>query len=223
MANRLTQQCWWFDLRGVNAYLVADGDALTLIDTGNPWDAKTLRKEVAATGYAMREIDRVLLTHYDMDHVGTLGRLVDLDAPIYIGEGDAPFLRGEQRPRWRNRKAALQRLASPVLKEVPEVELVADGDELGSFTAYHTPGHTPGHVAYVSETLSTAFLGDLVVERHGRLEPSPYLLSYDDVEVERSIKALAHRAPQFDVAAMGHGVPFLKDGAKRLDRLAATL
>ncbi|WP_338729678.1 MBL fold metallo-hydrolase [Haladaptatus sp. DJG-WS-42] len=223
MVNRLGTIGWWFDLRGVNAYLVEDGDALTLIDAGHPWDVNALRREVEATGHTVRDVDRVLLTHYDVDHVGTLARLTELSAPIYIGTGDAPYLQGDERPTWRNRKAALQRLAGAVVKPVSTVERVESGEEIGSFTAYHTPGHTPGHVAYVSEELSVCFLGDLVIERNGRLEPSPYMLSYDDVAVERSIKALAAHDVDFEIAAMGHGVPFVTKGAARLDRLAATL
>ncbi|MFD1585672.1 MBL fold metallo-hydrolase [Halorientalis brevis] len=224
MVSALGDDVWWYDLRGVNAYLVDDGGTLTLVDAGNPWDGRTLMLGIEDAGYALQDLDRILLTHYDFDHVGALGRLPGLDATVYVGQGDAPFVTGERTPPLRNHKGLLQRVLGPVLKapELP-VETVADGDEIGSFTAYHTPGHTPGHVVYVSEALSVAFLGDLVVESNGALQTSPWLLSYDADEVEESIRELVGQMPRVEIVGMGHGVPFRHGGSERLDVLAKAL
>ena len=34
MVTELLDDVWWFDLRGVNAYLVEDDETLTLVDAG---------------------------------------------------------------------------------------------------------------------------------------------------------------------------------------------
>ncbi|WP_136717245.1 MBL fold metallo-hydrolase [Halorientalis salina] len=224
MVTALGDGLWWYDLFGVNAYLVDDGGTLTLVDAGNPWDSRSLVLGIEEAGHAPEDLDRVLLTHYDFDHVGTLGRLPGLDATVYVGEADAPLVSGEKRPPVTNHKGLLQTVLGPVLKPpgLP-VETVEDGDEIGSFTAYHTPGHTPGHVAYVSDSLDAAFLGDLVVESGGDLRPSPWLMSYDTDDVAASIQDLADRAPSFEIAGMGHGVPFRTGGSVRLERLARSL
>jgi glyoxylase-like metal-dependent hydrolase (beta-lactamase superfamily II) len=223
MITELGDGVWWYDLRGVNAYLVDDGGTLTLVDTGNPWDGRTLILGIEAAGYSLQDIDRVLLTHFDFDHVGGLRGLHGLDATIYVGQDDAPFLTGHRNPPLGNHKGLLQRVLDPLVKAPnAPVETVCAGDEIGSFTAYHTPGHTPGHVVYVSEECSAAFLGDLVIERDGRLQASPWLMSYDTGRVEESVHELADRALNFEVAGMGHGTPFRQDGSEQLAELAAT-
>lgn len=165
-----------------------------------------------------------MLTHFDFDHVGGLPAFDGVDVTIYVGERDAPLVTGERDPPLGNHKGGFQHLVSSFL-DAPDSPVVtlADGDTVGSFTAYETPGHTPGHVSYVSERHSLALLGDMVREDGGRFEPSPWLLSYDADEAERSIRTFCERAPDFEVAVPGHGVPFENSGSDRLDRLAATL
>ncbi|WP_435176031.1 MBL fold metallo-hydrolase [Halorussus sp. AFM4] len=211
---------WWLDLGGVNAYLADDHGDLVLVDAGTPRDAGDVRDAVRETGHRVADVDRVLVTHYDLDHVGALSKL-DLDAPVYVGRADAEVLVGRRKPDWRNRKGLLQRV-SDLFVSAPDLPIrpVEDGDRIGSFTAYHTPGHSPGHTVYVAEDPSVAFLGDLVRESDGRLEPSPWAMSYDTDEVGRSLRRLVREAPDFEVAAMGHGTPIMRHGSDRLREAA---
>lgn len=221
MATELTPDLWRLHLRGVNAYLV-DDDAVTLVDAGTPWDTATIRTELAEAGVAVRDIDRVLLTHYDLDHVGTLASLAPtLEATVYGGRFDLELLTGRRAPPWRNRKGALQRAAG-LLLDRPSLECKAlpDGVSIGSFTAFHTPGHTPGHIAYVSEALEVALLGDLVQVSNGELEASGWLVSYDLPSVRESIARLAAEAPAFEIACAGHGEPLLTNGDDALETVA---
>ena len=216
MVTPLADDVWWYDLRGTNAYLVDDG-ALTLVDTGMRFHASALVGGLRDAGFELRDLDRILLTHYDMDHVGGLSAFDGVDLTIYVGATDAPFVTGERKAPLSNHKGLIQRLGRPLLSPPDNpVEPLEDGDTVGSFTVYDTPGHTPGHVSYVSEPLSAAFLGDVVVERGGRLHPSVWLLNYDTEAVNRGIRSLVERAPEFDIAAMGHGVPFKRGGSERL-------
>jgi glyoxylase-like metal-dependent hydrolase (beta-lactamase superfamily II) len=212
------------DCRWVNAYLVEDHGTLTLVDAGMPGCAETIRKVVREEGYAVGDLDRVLLTHYDVDHVGGLAKLTPaLDADLVVGREDAAMLTGDRLPPWTNHKGLLQRVSRPMVS-TPELPIVQVEHEapVGSFVAYHTPGHTPGHVVYVSERLDVAFLGDLVHESDGELVPSKWRVSYDTGEVRASIKSLATQAPFFEYACPGHGDP-LGDGYGRLARLAERL
>jgi len=224
MATEIADGVWRFGLRGVSAYLVFD-DVPTLVDAGTPWDEDAIRDGLDDAGVEASEIGRVLLTHYDLDHVGTLAALApDLDAPVYAYGFDAQLLRGARSPPLRNHKGLIQRLGG-LVTDLPDLDVggVRDGGEVGSFTAYHTPGHTPGHVAYVSEELGVALLGDLVSESDGELNESGWIISYDTAEVAASVRSLAERAPAFDVACVGHGDPLTSDGDGALRRLAATL
>ncbi len=189
-----------------------------------PWDGNELIAGLSDAGYELRDLDRILVTHFDFDHVGGLTAFDGLDVTIYVGERDAPLVTGERAPPLGNQKGAFQRFLSPFL-DAPDNDVVSlnDGDTVGSFTVYHTPGHTPGHVCYVSEERSLGLLGDLVRESSGRFEPSPWLVSYDTDAVARSIRDFVERAPGFEIAVPGHGVPFEEGGSAKLSELAATL
>jgi len=195
---------------------------LTLVDAGTPSDAGTIVRAIGEAGFSIGDIERVLVTHYDVDHVGGLSGLVDrgLDATVYVGSPDADYVAGRATIPVEGARSALSRLAG-VLVRPPNlrVEAVADGDAIGSFTVYHTPGHTEGHVAYVGEALSVGFVGDLVRESESRLEPSPSHVSVDADAVHESIHDLADRAPAVEVLGPGHGVPFLRNGSVRLAEL----
>jgi len=217
MPEELVSGCWWFDLGGVNAYMIEDGDDVVLVDAGMPWGVDDLRAEIRATGHDLDDITRVFVTHYDIDHVGGLAKL-SLDVPIHIGAKDADFLLGRRGPPLSNRKGLLQRLTGWLLRAPEGVDPIADGDEVGSFTAYDTPGHTPGHVAFVSRERGVAFLGDLVRESDGDLTPSPWALSYDMGDVRASIRYLLRDGPPFDVACVGHGRPLVTGGHDALAR-----
>jgi glyoxylase-like metal-dependent hydrolase (beta-lactamase superfamily II) len=224
MLTELRDGVWCYECKGVNAYLVADGDGITVVDAGTPFDAARAEGAVDAAGYDLSAVNRVLVTHYDFDHVGSVAKL-SVDAPVYVGHEDADLLTGQGRPPLTGAKPLLQLALGPLVPDVPtdRVRRVEDGDEMGGFTAYHTPGHTPGHVAYVHEEREAAFLGDLVVERDGRLRPSPWFISYDTDAVERSVGDLAERAPPFEALGMGHGTPFERGGGQRLSELADSL
>jgi len=221
MATELLDGVWWFDLRGVNAYLVEDDETVTLIDAGTPVSRRPLARELRDLGHSFADVDRVLVTHYDVDHVGALGRI---DAPVYAGAIEAPLVAGDRTPNWRTWKGFSQRLAAPFCPTpAGPIRSVGDGDTIGSFTVHHTPGHTPGHVAYVSEALSVAFVGDLVRESDGHLVPSPWLVSDNVGQVRSSIEELASELPAVEALAMGHGIPFNRAGHDRLLKLADKL
>jgi len=201
-----------------NVYVVDDGET-TLVDAGWPGDESTVRDGLRTAGVEPGDVDRVLLTHYDADHVGTLARLTpELDAPVYVHEREAQYVAGDRLPPWtaRNGLEALHRLYYRRL-DLPDLPIrtVTDGDDIGGFRACHTPGHTPGHVTYVHEDLSVAFLGDLVYGLGDGLRATGRLTSYDAGRVENSVRSLCRRASDFQYACPGHG-PSLTDGSDRL-------
>jgi glyoxylase-like metal-dependent hydrolase (beta-lactamase superfamily II) len=126
--HRPGDDVWWEDLRGVAAFLVDDAGALILVDAGNPWDGRNLARGLERLGRAVGDVERVPFTHYDFDHLGSLGRLSDLDATVYVGEADAPLVAGLERPPWTDRKGLFQFALSACLTppDLP-VETVANG------------------------------------------------------------------------------------------------
>jgi len=66
-----------FPVGPINCYL-AEGDGLTLIDTGpkDPPTLEALRKELSARGFAFKDIRRVIVTHAHVDHFGLAAQIV---------------------------------------------------------------------------------------------------------------------------------------------------
>jgi glyoxylase-like metal-dependent hydrolase (beta-lactamase superfamily II) len=226
MVTRLAAGVWWLDFQGVNAYLVEDGTGVTLVDAGMPWQGPRLVRDVRTAVGGLDAIDRVLITHFDFDHVGGLDRLGSTGATLYVGVADEPYLSGRERPDWRNRKGAFQRAADLLgPRSAPDlpIEAVEDGTDVGGFRVYSTPGHTPGHTCFVHEEHSAAFLGDLVLERGGSYEPPPWFLNHDHARAGRSVVEFVDRAPEFEAACQGHGTPFVTDGSDRLAACAGSL
>lgn len=219
MAQKLAEGIWWLDLGHVNAYLVED-DVVTLVDAGMPWHADEIRQGIADAGFDVEAVQRVLVTHYDLDHVGALDSL-DGPSAIFVGERDADLVAKRQSPPLLNHKTVVQRV-SDLLRRKPSVPItpVADGDEIGSFTPIHTPGHTDGHTAYVSAELGVAFVGDLVMSDGAGLSPSPWYLSRRPDAVADSIATLAEEMAAVDIVAPGHGDPLVDGGYGAIAELA---
>ncbi|WP_323191428.1 MBL fold metallo-hydrolase [Halostella sp. PRR32] len=224
MTVQLPDGLWQLDCQTrdkPNAYVVDDGE-ITLVDAGWPGDEVTVRDGLSDAGFEPSDIDRVLLTHYDADHVGTLSKLTPaLDAPVYVHRLEVSYVAGDRLPPWTARCGleALHRLyyRRLTLPDLP-IRAVEDGDTIGGFRAYHAPGHTPGHVVYVHEELSASFLGDLAYGLGDSLRPSGRITSYDHKQVEESIQSLSDRTGSFEYACPGHGPP-LRDGHHRLSSL----
>ena len=237
MVRRLGRGVWFLELGfhpplDSNAYLVDESvldcpsDDVVLVDTGLWRNSPDITAELKGVGYPPGEIDRVLLTHYDPDHVGGLDRLVPaFDGPVAVGRADLDMLSGRTQPPWHHHKGLFHRV-SRRLFPLPDLRLepVDDRARIGGFTAYHTPGHNPGHVVYHHGAASTAFLGDLVWGDDRLDLTTPFRGdSYDIAKLRRSVVALAGRIPDFEIAAMGHGEPLLRGGNEALRALAQRL
>lgn len=224
MSEELAAGVWRIDCGRVAVYVIEDGDDVVLVDAGTPWDETPIREGVADAGYALGDVDRVLVTHYDVDHVGALAALApDLDATVYASRRDGELLLGDRTPSPRNLKALLARVLWTRVVAVPDlpVEFVADGDTVGSFDVFETPGHTRGHLAFVSEDLAVGVLGDLVRGADdGGVEQMPWLFDADRRRATASIRAFAAVTPEFDVPCVGHGPSPATDGSDALQRLA---
>jgi glyoxylase-like metal-dependent hydrolase (beta-lactamase superfamily II) len=207
---------------GATAYLVEDGD-LTLVDAGMPINAPRIRTEIADADHAIREIDRVLITHYDLDHLGGLARLTpELDAPVYMGRRDLGLLHGGYDPPICHHKGLFHRAVRAVYSPPDSLtyRAVVNRERIGGFEAFHTPGHNPGHTVYAHGALDAAFLGDLVWGDDGGLTIPIWFDSYDMEEIRESVRWFAAESPPFEVACVAHGEPVLEGGDEALQTLA---
>jgi glyoxylase-like metal-dependent hydrolase (beta-lactamase superfamily II) len=143
----------------LNTILVNTGGKLVLIDAGGGVDGKfqktagALPANLAAAGYALGDIDLILLTHAHSDH---LWGISDHNNAALLFPS-AEFVASETEVKFWN-SPELTANVSPVLKpEVsranlrlagPRLRLIKAGAEVApGVTTIDTAGHTPGHMS----------------------------------------------------------------------------
>ncbi|HEY0614436.1 MAG TPA: MBL fold metallo-hydrolase [Candidatus Elarobacter sp.] len=224
-------------MRYINGYLLEDGDGLTLIDCG--WKAPDVRaaleEGLALAGYAIRDLRRLLITHFHFDHYGLAGTLVEAGVPeLGMHARDWSFLEKRKERRGEDDRivdAWLERNGLPVVPDDDEdspydrfdyvrpTRLVEDGERIGRLRAMWTPGHSPGHLCFVDTISGRTFTGDHVLDpvtphvgmwhESGRDAMGEYVASL------RAVGAL-----ETSGALPAHGEAF-PDLARRVDELLA--
>jgi len=155
----------------VNAFLIAGEDGLALVDSGLPKRKDTILGTVAGIARQPADLKHILITHYHVDHVGSLADLKEAsDAKSYVHPADSPVVRGDEPQPGPNRSSLLGKLVGPLVERLaPEAAAAAvdveiqDGEELpiaGGIKVLHTPGHTPGHLAFLLPASKVLFVGD---------------------------------------------------------------
>jgi glyoxylase-like metal-dependent hydrolase (beta-lactamase superfamily II) len=169
----------------VNCYLI-DDDPLTLVDTG-PNSGKALdclERELAAHGHRIEDLERIVITHQHLDHMGLLDVLarrsgaevvaLDLLAPV-LEEFGAEAERDDELAEALMLRHGITRDVVTALRAVSRsfrgwggaatvTRRLADGEELAfagrTLRALHRPGHSPSDTVFYDEADGTLLAGD---------------------------------------------------------------
>lgn len=126
-----------------------------VVDPGG--DVARIREAIAAEGV---KVERILITHGHIDHVGGAADLAaELGVPVEgPHEADRPLIE-------RVAEQAVQ-FGVPDVKPVTPDRWLVEGDTVDiagkDFEVLHCPGHAPGHVVFVDRESRFAIVGDVL-------------------------------------------------------------
>lgn len=197
-----------------NPYILVDADGLTLIDTGLPRSSSKILACVASLGKSAHDVKRILITHSDLDHVGSLAILHKLTgARTYASQVEAAAISTGRASRQIKRSGfSFRRLMfsvlGPFMKTAPYQvdDILADGQTLpvlGGLRVVDTAGHTPGHLSFFAPASGVLFCGDSMVTDENGIHGSRPGLTWDDAKARESEKKQA--ALGAHVVCPGHG------------------
>jgi len=232
MAKEVLPGVYQIGMGYVNAFLIAGDDGLTLVDSGLPKKKDPILSAVAGAGRQPADLKHILITHHHIDHMGSLGDLMEATgAKSCVHPLDSPIVRGDRPQPGPNPASLLGKFAGPLLARfgpapttAPVDIEVADGEELaiaGGIRALHTPGHTPGHLAFLlARDGGVLFAGDAAANVI-RLGMPIGMFTADREQAKESVRKLA--ALEFEVACFGHGRVLKGEANLKFRRLAEKL
>ena len=161
-----------------NMYIIEDDDGLTLVDAGLPAHMELLQNGLERIGGDITDIEVVILTHVDPDHIGLAEPLRKEGIPIWVHEdGYERALEGIDKPPIRTfilflRPAfvrffhALMQDGAGDVEPIAGVNTFTDGQVLdvpGQPEVIHTPGHRIGHCSFWMPDSRYLFAGDALL------------------------------------------------------------
>ena len=219
----------------VHAFLLDDGEDLTLIDTLFDTDAGRILDRISALGKSVGDLKHIILTHAHRSHLGGLAVLKDLSgATVYSHAWEADIIAGERvaqpispipmRPLevyWRvyylQLGAALGRGKHPPCLVDATLE---DGDKIGPVEVLHTPGHSPGHLAFWWPERKVLIAGDAIAT-YPVFAPGWPVFTLNPTQHRASLERMAGLDPE--VLAVGHGDPITGGATIRLRSLVESM
>lgn len=210
------------------AYLWADAEGTTLIDTGEPGSMPMIADALREIDLDLPAVDRIVLTHFHDDHVGAAADVVARSgAEVIAHRNDVPVIQGEASgppPNLSEFEKELHAQVAAGLQPAPPVRVdrpVGGGDVLefaGGAHVIPTPGHTNGSIALHLPTHGVILTGDIAAEHAGEVMLGVFNL--DTTEAAASFRRLADL--DVDVACFGHGEP-VTDASHRFRQVAEKL
>lgn len=215
----------------VRAFLIDEGDGLTLIDALLDKSGKLVLAELKALGRQPGEIKRIILTHAHQSHFGGLAALkAATGARIYSHDWEAPIIEGKKKvqipptttliPQKPYKVYPLQIgfvLGLGVPPPCAVDQNLKDGDHVGPLTVMHAPGHTPGSLAFYWPEKRALIAGDIV-----STWPEPALgwpqITLDNKQNRDSVGKLCDMV-NAEVLCVGHGQPVISGASQYMREL----
>lgn len=202
---KVTDEVYALDsTRGNYSYLI-NGEETILVDTGRPGQGKGILKDLNVLGVKPEDIKHILITHHDVDHIGSLAFLQKATgAKVWASKEDIPYIYGEKS------RPGIKKLVSVIMRmEKPEnITPYSEDQRIGAIEVIPTPGHTPGHVSLLYKDI--LLVGDLFKTSKGKIAPMSSFMNWDDTVLAESINKINDY--EFKWVCPAHGQPLKING-----------
>lgn len=218
---RINENVYLFEkIRGANSYLyISDDNDVSIIDTGMPGNAEKILSQILKIGISMEKIKYIILTHSDIDHMGSVADLKNITgAKVAIHENEAPYLLGEKN---KKRKGIIGLIFGILFKFIKNQNIAPDiilkeGDFIGGLRVVSSPGHTVGSISLYNAG-TVLFSGDAIItDRHSNIKGFNTIATADLFEAAKTISKIKHL--EFEVLLPGHGKPVLEKASDKLKK-----
>jgi glyoxylase-like metal-dependent hydrolase (beta-lactamase superfamily II) len=209
--------------KGGNCYLWL-GREVTVIDTGLPGNEQRILKFVRSVAPG-KSIKTIVLTHSDIDHIGSAVRLKGLTgAKIAIHADDAPAVEGKRvLKEGHYLLSGFVQFFSFVLGYRPFTPdlILKDKDRLDGLVVVHTPGHSKGSICLYKKG-EIIFTGDAVITTpKGTLRKIRSFITQSVEKTKQSTRLISKL--NFKILCPGHGPLILQDASQKVRKQAASL
>ena len=219
----------WSITRGANIFILRAQDGqLALIDAGMPGARNPVKAALAALNFHPSMVKQILITHADIDHVGSLhGIAAATGAPIYAGSLSKGYIEAATSPP--HIPALMELIARPIQRiaqrKATVDRVVQDGDMIdfdGGIQAILAPGHTEDNFCYYWKREGVLFAPDLLNRFGQNIALTPERITWNMAQAKQSAHKVLALDPQ--IICFGHGPHLvIQDKPEQIEMLRKTL
>jgi len=193
----------------IHPVILKSAKEMVLVDCGFPGFLSKIKESAMAQNVNINGLTKVVITHQDFDHVGSLAELKRAYPAIQILADikEIPYINGEKEPikvkklremldslpeSQKEAMNAVLRLQSAY--EPVDVDKTLNDHDIfpwcGNVEIISTPGHTDGHISLYLHEFKTLIAGDALFLQDGELVISRPMVTLDMEKAKKSVKKL---------------------------------
>ena len=228
----------------ISPLFIWDETDVALFDAGLPGMGAKFREAAADTGVPYERLNKILITHSDMDHIGSLSQIIQeagAGITLMVHEEEKPYIECDLPPiRLKQMEASINSATGTMREQLVMMtenlkksyrmfkanvdKTIDDGEVLpfcGGITCIHTPGHTPGHMSYYLNKSKLLIAGDILQIMDGTLEKCPDFTILDKAAAAASLKKLCRY--EIEMVVCYHGGFSKNNVSQRILEIASGL